>query len=297
MLCFALSFVWFKVANRAYGPLTIIFFRLFISTVFLLVATLTTRQLVRLQRQDWRIFGLLGFFGPFLYFMFESQGLQRLTSTVAAVIISTIPLITPIAGRLFLGEQIRIRQLLGIGISFVGVSLVVVQWGLGFTASPAGVMLQFGAVCSAVAYGVILHKIPHRVNIMSVVFYQNLVATLYFLPFWLVWEMKSLLATPLDPSALVAIIKLSLFASTLAFMLFTYSMRRIGLIQANMFTNFIPVFTAIFAWFILGETLTLQKGIGMAIVIAGLLLAQIPFRRKSRMGTEPATLPSPPVGS
>jgi drug/metabolite transporter (DMT)-like permease len=47
-----------------------------------------------------------------------------------------------------------------------------------------------------------------------------------------------------------------------------------------MFVNLIPVFVAIFAWFVLGDEITLQKFVGITIVISGLFMAQIRSRRK-----------------
>lgn len=72
MIFFALSFVWFKVANVSYGPLTIILFRLAISSVLLLCFTHLTRKLILPRRGEWPLICLLGFFEPFLYFMFET---------------------------------------------------------------------------------------------------------------------------------------------------------------------------------------------------------------------------------
>ena len=45
--------------------------------------------------------------------------------------------------------------------------------------------------------------------------------------------------------------------------------------------NSIPVFTAIFAWLILGEALSVQKLTGIIIVIAGLFLAQMRIRKRA----------------
>lgn len=274
MIFFALSFVWFKIANVSYGPLTIIFFRLAISSCLLLAFTRFTRQLVWPRRRELPLLCLLGFFEPFLYFMFESYGLQILSSTVAAVIISMIPLVSPLAAYLFLREGICWRHIVCVTVSLVGVALVVVQWGEGMTASPLGIALQFGAVCSAVAYTVVLHKIPRRLNILSVVLFQNVVGTALFAPLWLIFEYTPFMATPTDPQGLVAILKLSVVVSTLAFILFSYSVRMLGINRANMFTNVIPVFTALFAWQMLDETLTMQKSLGIAIVVGGLFLAE-----------------------
>jgi drug/metabolite transporter (DMT)-like permease len=74
---------------------------------------------------------------------------------------------------------------------------------------------------------------------------------------------------------LTALLQLSVFASTMAFLFFIPVVRDIGVTKANIFTNFIPVFTAIFSYFILSEVLTFNKIVGMLIVISGVLLTQI----------------------
>jgi len=61
---------------------------------------------------------------------------------------------------------------------------------------------------------------------------------------------------------------------------FAFSVRHMGITRANVFTNFIPVFTALFSFIILGDRLTMQNIAGMVIVIAGLMMSQINGRKK-----------------
>ena len=53
-----------------------------------------------------------------------------------------------------------------------------------------------------------------------------------------------------------------------------------GITKANVFSNCIPIFTALFSFFLMGEKLTAQNIIGMSIVIAGLFLSQIHGNKK-----------------
>jgi drug/metabolite transporter (DMT)-like permease len=53
-----------------------------------------------------------------------------------------------------------------------------------------------------------------------------------------------------------------------------------GITKANVFTNFIPIFTAFFSFLILGDKLTMQNILGMAIVISGLIMSQMNGRAK-----------------
>jgi drug/metabolite transporter (DMT)-like permease len=280
MVCFSLSFVWFKVANVTYGPLTIVFFRLILSATILFIYAKLSKSLVIPDKKDFKYLLLLAFCEPFLYFMGESFGLQYISSTVAAVIIATIPLFAPIAGYIFYKEKINFRNFIGILISFSGVTIVIYEIGKGITASPIGVILQFSAVFSAIAYTVVLHKISNRMNNFSIIFFQNLLGAIYFLPLWFIFEKNRLVATPFDPKAMLAIIKLSVFASTVAFIFFSYSVRHMGITRSNIFVNVIPVFTAVFAWIILDDQLTLQKLIGIIVVIGGLFIAQLKFKKQ-----------------
>ncbi|MCP4450536.1 MAG: DMT family transporter [Planctomycetes bacterium] len=97
---------------------------------------------------------------------------------------------------------------------------------------------------------------------------------------------RLILSTPFDASAMMAIVKLALFASAVAFIFFTYRVRHLGITQSNMFVNMVPVFTALFAWQVLGNTLTTQEIVGIVVVISGLFLAQLNVTRKPK-GPDP----------
>jgi len=280
MIFWSFSFVWIKIVYEAYGPLTTILFRLIISTGLLLVFTILSRKLQKIKTGDLKLFILMAFFEPFLYFMGESYGLLYVSSTVASVIVATIPLFSPIAAWYFYKEKLSKTNLYGLLITFMGVSLVVLDTSFNFTASPLGVSLEFLAVLGAIGYASILKGISHRYNTFTIITYQNLIGAFLFLPFWLAFEMKDFTQVAFNPRAFWAIVKLAIFASTFAFILFTYTVRNMGINKSNIFINIIPVFVAVFAYIILGDELNFHQMIGIAIVISGLFLAQINWKRK-----------------
>ncbi|NCU32713.1 MAG: EamA/RhaT family transporter, partial [Candidatus Moranbacteria bacterium] len=75
--------------------------------------------------------------------------------------------------------------------------------------------------------------------------------------------------------AIVSILALAFFASTLAFIFFTSGIRALGVARASIYTNLIPVFTAIIALLVLKEVIDAQKLIGMALVMTGLFMTQL----------------------
>jgi drug/metabolite transporter (DMT)-like permease len=276
------SFVWFKIAYLAYNPITVVLFRLVISAILIIVIGWSMKRLQKPSKKDVGLFFLMSFFEPFLYFMGESYGLKYVSSTVAAVIVATIPLLTPIFAWYFYREQVRLMNIVGFFFSFIGVGMVVLDQSGHFEASPLGVGLEFIAVFAAIAYSIVLKNVASRYNTFTIIAYQNLIGIALFLPVWLFVDFKDFLNTPFHPQAFRAIVLLAVFSSTLAFVFFTQSVRQLGMNRANTFINLIPVFVAVTSFFVLNESMDLQKITGIIIVIAGLSLAQA--KRRHRKG-------------
>jgi drug/metabolite transporter (DMT)-like permease len=274
------SFIWFKIAYLGYNPITVVIFRLTIAALLMTTIAFGLKRLQKPTKKDFWLFVIMSFFEPFLYFIGESYGLLYISSTVAAVIVATIPLISPIAAWFFYREKLKWMNALGLLFSFFGVGLVVLNGSLQFDASPIGVGLEFMAVLAAIAYSVVLRNLVGRYNTITIIAYQNIIGVVFFLPFWLIFEFNDFITRPFHPQAFKAIIFLAVFASTLAFVFFTQSIRQLGITRSNTFINLIPVFVAILSIFILKESLGLQQIVGIGIVVAGLFLAQI--RRKSK---------------
>lgn len=274
MTIWAMSFIWSKMALEVYSPITIIFMRLIVSTILIFLFLIITKQIQFIQKGDVKWFFLLSFFEPFLYFIGESYGLQIISTTLASVIISTIPLFVPILGFIVHRERLSIMNILGIVISVVGVVVMVVDRHFSLDAPLSGILLMGLAVFSATFYGIVLKHLSHRYSGYSIVAYQNIGGMLFFLPLFTFLEWDSFLAAHHTLKAISSIVLLALFASTIAFVLYTYGVKHIGITKASSFVNLIPVLTAIFAWFLLDEVIGWQKIIGILVVITGLFASQ-----------------------
>lgn len=232
-------------------------------------------KLQKMEPAHLKYFMLLAFFEPFLYFIGESHGLLYVSSTMGAVVIATIPVFSPIAGYVFFGERLTWINLAAIIFSFAGVLLIIFDGGFSFHAPLAGMMLLFLAVVSAIGYSTVLRKIPHHYNAFNIIMYQNIIGAFYFLPVVLIFDISSFSMAAVTARSFEALLMLAIFASTFAFILFTYGVRQVGIIKANIWVNAIPMFTALIAWMVLDEVLTIQKMTGIAVVIGGVMLTQI----------------------
>lgn len=275
MVFWAFSFVWTKEAYESFGPISTILLRLIISSGFLFIFLSLTKKLQAIKKEDYKLFLILAFFEPFLYFMGESFGLQLVSSTLAAVIISTIPLFATLFAFLLYKEKISLLGILGIVISFFGVGIMIFENGFELNASLLGITLMFIAVFSTIGYSLSLKKLAYKYPPINIIAYQNMIGLFMFLPIFFISDYKTLFHTGIQTKSITAIILLAIFASSLAFILFTKALKVLGIAKSNMFINLIPVLTAIFAWWVRGDIINKQKAIGIIVVIAGLFISQI----------------------
>lgn len=274
MIFWGLSFIWYKQALANFRPITVVLFRLLFSLPVLVVAALQLKRLKKIRKEDVLVFMLLGFLEPFIYSIGESYGMLYVTSTVASIIIATIPIFTFIVANLFLNEKLITRNYIGMIISFVGVLGVVFSEYDGIAATGKGIALIFISVTAAVLYGLVIKRVSSKYNPLSVVTYQNLVAAIFFIPVFFIVDFKSFVVSHFTFKMFLPLIYLAVFASTIAYIGLVQGIRTLGVAKATVFANFIPVFTAFFAFIILREDLSLLKIGGIIIAVVGLVLTQ-----------------------
>lgn len=278
MIFWGLSYVWLKMVYRFIGPITTTFLRMAATSFLLAVIAASTKNRQKIQPQDWKFVILLSFFHPFLYFLFESFGLKLVSPTVAAVIVTTIPLFIPIAAFYLFNERLSGMNIVGMAISFAGVLLVIVKGDFSLSASPLGIVLLLLAVASGVAYTSSLRKLTATYNAFTLVMYQNLFGVFWFAPLFLVFDLKHFLKVDITMAWVGPLILLVVFASLLAFLFYTSAVKELGAAKAGIFGISIPAFTALFSWLLAAEQLSIQQMAGIFIVMTGLFVSQLKTR-------------------
>jgi len=104
--------------------------------------------------------------------------------------------------------------------------------------------------------------------------------TLLLLPFFIIERMQSP-PVLLDKHLISNILYLGIGASAVGFLCWNAAIARIGAVRTALFGNLIPIFSTLEAVWLLGETITLVHLISGALVIIGLVLANLKLKRKS----------------
>jgi len=281
MFFWGASFIFTSIVLKTLDPISIVFIRILISAVLLwiIVAIFLRNEKIPFSLFKW--ITVLALFQPFVYFIAETYGLQRVSPVVTSLIISTIPVFTAIIMRMFFKAKLTTINFVGIFISLSGVVVMIVGKNMQLDVDFLGIILLFIAVFAAVGYGILLNKLSTDVHPVWLIAVQNTVAVIYFLPLYLALRESpnfdhatviSFLTPQLE--MWICILILSIFCSSLAFIFFTVAVRKIGVARSSVFSNLTPIFTSITSFFLLGEQLATSKIMGIIIVIFGLILTQ-----------------------
>lgn len=288
MIIWSVSGIAIKHALAVLPPFTMIVLRFVPSVLLMLVIGLLCRKnpLFGLQRLEWRdlpLFLIAGFCQPFLYYLLETFTYDALNSpTIAETLLSTSPLLSPVFAAVLLREKVTKYNIIGIIISTAGVFALSMIGSTDYSIGNYwGILLAFAAVSAAVIDSIMMRKVPMRYSSLSFIFYAQVVSLLFFIPIWFIKEGPS---TILDlrfqilnletQIALGCVAYLTVFASVIAFILFCYALRQVGVTQANAFNNIRPAFTALWMFLFFGEHLPYGKWLGMVLIIVGLFVCQ-----------------------
>lgn len=253
--------------------------RLAIATAVMLPTLAAIGKLPKIKRGDIKWFLLLTLCEPFIYHLCETTGVRLVSGSLASVVIATIPLFVPFGMWVAYRERIHPLMLAGVVLSLVGVGLTLVG-GEGLTGNLSGMVFLAGAVTIAVVYTLLLVKVVHRYNPLAITTWQNLIGLAYFLPLVMVMDGGRLAHLSWSPKMLLMLLTLGIACSTLAYAFYNHGVRRLGASQACIFNNAIPVFSLIAAVAIGQENFSWVKMTGIGIVVAGVVIAQLPTLKR-----------------
>ena len=288
MLIWAGSGIAVQEALEMFGPYTLIVLRFTLAVLLMLAIGWIFRRsdvlgLQRIEKRDVPLFVLGSLFQPCLYFIFETFTYKSIASpTIAEAMLSTQPVLAPIFAMVLLRERITRNNIIGIVLSTIGMLMLLLIGSNNFRlGDPWGILLAFVTVSMSVSYTIVLRRIPSHYSPLSIIFYVQLFSLAIFYPLWGFTEAGQFLhdtiphyTTLHQATPLLAVLYLAVLASVAAFVLFCYTVRKIGVTRANVFNNIRPVFTALLMWIIFDEILPIWKLVGIIVIIIGLFISQ-----------------------
>jgi drug/metabolite transporter (DMT)-like permease len=277
MVLWGVSFVASKVILSEITPLTYMGVRFLLASLAF-GGIVLVRGFPRFSRRYHLLVAATALAEPVAYFLFESYGLTMTSATTASLIIATIPLVVIVFAHIFLGEPISRGTSLAVVLSIVGVAALVIGADHGgdlqrsIRRELTGVLLIVGAVVSAATYITLARYIGRTSDSVGLTIVQTWWGGLVFGLIWVAQPSASRIVT-LSPVGWVSLTFLVFGATIAAFLLYNWALRHETAGRAALYINGIPVVTAITAWIVLGERLTVVQLAGAVCVVVAVRLA------------------------
>jgi drug/metabolite transporter (DMT)-like permease len=271
-LFWGLSFPAISVGLDYIPPLLFAAFRYDVAAVLLLAAAVfTSDEWVPSARND-RLAVVGG--GLFLVagngFLFIGQ--QTVPSGVAAILQALVPIATAVWALFILGERLSKLGAVGVGVGFLGISLVVQPDPTNLLAGDTlGRFIILGQVVSVALGGVLVQRTAPTLGRLSLTGWSMLLGGL-------VLHSVSLAAGELpgtdvfSPVAVGAVAYLGVFSTAIAFYIFFYILETHGAFQASLVSYLVPVVATLVGVFVLGESINTLTIAGFGLVAVGFVL-------------------------
>lgn len=263
-----------KLAYR-YGvdAVTVIMFRmLFALPIFLAMGWWAGRGKPPLTRGDWLGVVGLGFTGYYLSSFLDFIGLQYVTASLERLILYLNPTLVLLFNWALYRKRFTRMQLLGMGVSYLGVVLVFGQEArLEGSNVALGTLLVFGSAVSYAVYLVYSGQMVRRVGSLRLVGLATSVACVCCIVQFLVLRPVSVALTVAPQVVWLSVLN-AVVCTAVPVLLVMMAIERVGAAVTSQTGMVGPMSTILMSVWLLGEPFTVFVAAGTVLVIAGIFV-------------------------
>ena len=276
LLCnffWGLSFMASRIAmNTASVP--VLLSHRFLLAFLAMSAVLPAHRLdCRLREKPLRPLLLLGFLQPVVYFIGEQYGILHSTTIFSGVMISTIPIVSILAAMPILREKPTTGQMLFsllsaggvIGIGLISRSSGALDW--------IGVLALAVAVLSAVVYTLLSRGISNNYSPFERTYFMLGIGAVTFTALAAA-EVRGSVPAYLQPFSSpaygAAVLYLAVFCSVVCYFLSSYTLTRLSVARATVFSNLTTAVSVIAGAWILHEPLSPIGMVCCVLILIGI---------------------------
>ncbi|MFE1625695.1 DMT family transporter [Brevibacillus reuszeri] len=241
---------------------------------FLLAAAFFHRRLLSTNRKTILHAFILGaiLFGVFAT---VTSGVKTTTASQAGFLVSLTVIFVPILS-IVLRNKPQKRVFVGAGLAMVGIGLLTLSSELRIS---QGDLLCIAAALFYATHIIVTGRWASQSDTIQLGIYQLGFTALFGIFFSILFETPTL---PHTPQSWLAVLSLSILCSAIGFVVQTVAQKYTTPAHTGVIFSLEPVFAALFAFMVTGETLTLRGYIGAGLVLLSVLIAEIDLSKWRR---------------
>lgn len=249
-------------------------FTLRFSIAYILMLAFNHKKLFSDSWKDELLMALLGVTGGSLYFLSENEALRFTTATNTSLIVCSCPLFATLIIRIcYRSARINTIQLLGSLLAFLGMVIVVLNGRFVLHLSPVGDALAFTACICWAVYSLLMKIVSGRYGAAFITRKVFFYGVLTIIPYYIICPGFPSVEVFGNPKVIGNLLFLGCLASMVCFLTWNWCIAKLGAVKATNWVYFNPITTMLFAWWVLGESITIYFLLGAVCILAGMYLA------------------------
>lgn len=283
------SFLWIKIAVQEVNPFMLVFFRVLFASMGLCAYFIFLRRKFNLRW--WWVYAFVGFFNVAFPFVLISWAETHISSGLASILNSTVPLFTMVIASFFYKEdRITLARGIGLAVGFSGVLILSYTKLEGNSEyQTLGIIAMLVAACAYGASTIFARRADKLVTADEHSFGQMLAGLVFITPAMLITNNPVTL--PHIPTTWAALAWLGLIGSFISPVLWFAMIYDIGPSRTSMVTYMFPLVGVLLGIIFLNESLNWQIYIGGLLVLAGIYIVN--SKRFSKLISAKAKVPQP----
>jgi drug/metabolite transporter (DMT)-like permease len=271
---FGLTFMFTKILLVDISPVGIIAYRFTLA-----IGTMELLRRFRLiqvgfKNKPWSAVLLVAIFQPVLYFLFETTGIQFVSSSEAGMMIALIPIVVAVLSPLFGRERPNLVQVGCIGLSVSGVLFInIMKSNLGEDVSLVGIGLIFMAVVSAALFNMFSRRARDSFQPAEITYVMMLTGAVVFNSIYVVQLVLDQniagYVTLIQGSTVLPLLYLGIVASVGGFFLVNTSLSKLPAHVSSVYANVATIVAVIAGAVFLSESILWFHWVGAAMIVTG----------------------------
>tara|TARA_Y100000992_G_scaffold264476_1_gene201259 strand:- start:3955 stop:4869 length:915 start_codon:yes stop_codon:yes gene_type:complete len=271
------AFTLNKYALQAYNPEILVTGRLLVAAIVLVIFVLIFFKKVEIKASDWKYYLFMSVIGIVAPFLLISYGQMGIDSSLAGILMSTMPISTLILSHFFLDdEKMTKMKLIGFIIAFIGIVILIMPGKAALEISLIdGLYSEFMVISGAILYSFAAvygkrYKITNPLNASTgVTLYSAVIMTIY-----LAFNTSLIPYDFGSTSHISAVLILGIFCTAIATIIYFQILQSSGATFISMMNYLIPVWAILFGVLFFDEIALWNYFLGLLVVIFGIQLSQ-----------------------
>ncbi len=263
-----------KVALRTFDPFSLGFLRFVVAGAVFVILMRRNGLWARPRPGDgWAFLALAALGVPLNQGLFL-YGMKFAPAAHGALLYATTPMLVMVLSAWAGYERVTAPKLVGIGLGFAGVVVVLAERGLALaTDALLGDAFVFAAVITWALYTLLSKRLLQDYPALFVTGWSLGVGALLYLPIGLPyvvgldWQAQNAVS-------IAALLYLALLTSVVSYLVWSWALALLDPSRVAVVSNLQPVVAAGLGWLVLGEAVTWHFWLGAALVAGGVVLAQ-----------------------